>query len=339
MSQLANLGSAWRPRFQEAAEEVMRDRTIYVTKDDLELFKTADSDIWEPSAEILEISPDLGKIEVKLVDKQMSLQKLNDHFYDQKLLGLVLLGEVISRKKEALLIIVTTDKTLYVFDPRYERAMRFLKLKLHDKALTFYTTNGLEEADCLYHTYGIDLSSEQATKIKCCTGMNVHLMKLLRSYPYPLKDTYSFIAQERSSRLIKVEKFEELVEMWLDIFKKDIRFDKEQLVHLNTRPLSMTANNIIRKRCVLVLPLAMKMEEISLLEAQVMSRNTFDILLSCSLKDKSLRKIMINGIKRERDKNNGAHVGYYNHLDIMYRDFANIYIKPKRNEQTSLVCK
>lgn len=340
-------GNAWGSHVQNlrAVEEIARGTTSYKTREDIDLENTADTERWRPSDPILETVPDAGILRIRFVNKAMSLKKLNDTLLRKRHLGLVLLGPAIGRKSEASLIIVIAARTLFVFDPKDERAMKFLKIKTRDDDLIFYLTNGLEEADCLYHNYGIDFSDKNGAKAKCCSGMNVHLMKMIRSYPTVLKELFSDLAVRRSARPVRIEKFEVLVEMWLDIFKQDIRYEKEKLAHLNTRPLTITAKNIIRKRCCLVLPLARQLQRVGLLEAQIMSRNIFDILMSCSKKDPPLRQLIIRGTKKKgKIRGKCAHVGYYNHLDVMYADFEDIDLDESSidcddvDEQTELVC-
>lgn len=335
-----DIAASWNPKYQEAVRELTQEKATYVTKEDIELQKTSDPEPWEPSAEIKLVLPKSGNIEVLLVGKDVELMSVHNHLVAQKHLGLVLLGPVISRKSEPLLIIITTKTILYVLDPNDENSMMFLKTMLARNDLRFYTTNGLEDADCLYHNYGIDLSSEGA-QVTCCAGIHVYLMRLMRSYPPTVMDMFSNRASSCSRRSeVKIEKFTDLIEMWLDIAKEEVQFGKEQLIHLNIRPLTMTARNIIKKRCILVLPLAMEMERLSLLEAGIMSRNAFDLLISSSSDINSkLRQFTIERFKQAREEGRGAHVGYYNHLDIVCEDLTNIYIGSNREQQTSFVCK
>lgn len=323
-----DIAESWNPKYQEAVRELAQEKTTYVTKEDIELQKTSDPKPWEPSPLIQKlVLRKLPSPQVLLVGKDVELKHVLNHLVAQRYLGLVLLGPVISRKSEPLLIVITTRTTLYALDPKDESSMKFLKAMLNRNDLRFYTTNGLEDADCLYHQYNIDLSDKGA-QVTCCTGIHVHLMRLIRSYPPTVMEMFSDLARRCSRRPeVKIEKFTDLIEMWLDIPREDVQFGKEQLIHLNTRPLTITARNIIRKRCILVLPLAMEMERLSLLEAGIMSKKAFDLLISCSLdKDSKLRQFMIEGFKQAREEGRGAHVSYYNHLDIVSEDFANIYI-------------
>lgn len=273
----------WSAPFREAVKELSdaRKDIIYASQSKVDLENCADEENWVPGEQILELVPDADKIQVVLLEETSSLNDVHNKLRSARNVGLVLMGETINRKSKPSAILLVTKGTFYVIDPDYLKGIQFLKAKLEDREIAFWTTNGINEADCLYHNYNIDLTKTRA-QVNCCSGIHMHLMDLLKAsskaWSYA---NYPICAVERSRGDILIEKYEKLVQFWLDIYGEEYYFGREQLGHLNVRPLTRTAINIIKKRCILVVPLFETLNHYSWLEVKRMSQNVYNTLTDC----------------------------------------------------------
>lgn len=224
------------------------------SKADADLASSSDSAPWRPSNEILEIFPDAYEMEVELIEESTNLNSVNEHLVDEKRIGLVIMGTKIDRSCKPALIVLTTSVRFYAIDPEDElRGIKFLKMKLNDPQLEFWTSNCYAESDCLYHNYGIELRKLNA---KSCVGLNLTLMKKMAFLSESARKVYPPGASRQCRWPLRLESFEELVRMYTYVDRYDIKFDESQLAHLKKRPLNLTAINVIKKRCILVLAVA-----------------------------------------------------------------------------------
>lgn len=285
------------------AESLINPKYVYTTQEDLILEETADQCIWEPSKHIKQLVPNLKDIEIELITDQTDLNVVNAALTKERTIGLVLLGSVIQRSCKPLLIVITTkDKYYAIASSDLERGVKFLKLKLTDEKLKFCLSNGLNESDCLYHNYGINLLDEKnKAEVVCATGLHISMMESMRRRPrscglemYPIK---AYLKSRNKN--IHIESFDQLVEIWLDINKDDFSFNKNQYAHLLKRPLSVTAVNIIKKRCALVTKLATTLEFYNWLEVKIMSDNTYKLLSSTQ---REHRETILNVLERNYEK-------------------------------------
>lgn len=283
--------------------------TSFVTKADIDLLKTADNSPWEPSRDIRKEVPNYDEIQVELVNEETNLVDVYNKLLKQSFVGLVVLGRNIGRHSKPSLIVLTTKDKFYAIDPNdTERGIAFLRLRIQENKIKFYLSNGLEESDCLYHNYGIDLTEAKAD---CCTGRHIYLMQSMRHKTACANSMYPATTKDMCRRRIRIERFDKLVEIWLSIDKNEIYYDMAQIQHLNTRPLSITATNIIMKRCTLLRRLAQCLDFYSWLEIKVMSQNTFDRLV---FGNEQVRKAMIRVMRRNEEKGE-ADLGFYAHFD------------------------
>ena len=278
----------------------------YINKDDIDLDLVADTSAWDEFGS--------SKVEVELIGRETSLNQVYKKLLEQDMVGLVLMGPSIHRKSKPSLILLTTDDRIFAIDPDdTKRGIEFLRISLLRKEIQFWTTDGLNEADCLYHNYGIDLTDAKAN---CCSGLHIHMMQTLSHLPSAATLKYPLLAVQKSRGRIRIEKFESMVEIWLDINRKDIFFDSSQLAHLKTRPLGLTAINIIKKRCILVRPLVRTLDDYSWMEARIMSQMTFDRLTNC---DKPIREALLQAMEKSSERGE-ADIAYYAHLDLGSQD-------------------
>lgn len=311
-----------------AVEEEKNARLpLYQNKNDVELNRVADEESWNPSEHIQALASNAKTVSVELVNQDTDLTILTKEMRETRDIGVVVMGNNIGRHSKPSLIVLTTEKKLYAFDTNVEKCIMFLSVKLMSKAKPeqaakarqhkYYFTDILNEADCLYHNYSINLGIEENVlkKIQCCSGLHIHLMQnleykpdavLLSLYPPTIR------AKVRGyGRKIRVEKFEKLLELWLDVEKSEIDYQAAQLPHLNTRPLSLTAVNIIKKRCLLVRPLAKVLEHYHMLEIITMSNCMYTYLIGCS--DKVRRDLIRERLDaKEKGK---ASIGFLTYLD------------------------
>lgn len=303
-----NEDSGWRGQFKEAVKEL--NEITYVTKEQLELQKCADTEPWEPSSYVKELVPNIEDVEIEIISDKTDLNSLNKKLQSEKTVGLVVLGQVVHRKSKPDLIVITTKSKLYAIEPNdTSRGIQFLKLKLMDKSVHFWTSNGLNEADCLYHNYGIDLSRSSAD---CCTGAHIHMMRFMKYLPDAALLPYPPTAMQRCKSPIMIESFERLVEIWLDINKDEIHYEPVQVSHLSSRPLSLTAINVIKKRCTLLLPLVDSLTRYSWLECHMMSESTFNRLV---VGNEETRRRLQDWMQQRRDSDE-PDCGYYQHMNL-----------------------
>lgn len=311
--------ASWAPEYSRAADEIAQETTkvSYVSKDDIELQNTADHEPWIPCSYIEELVPGSANITIELLTKNVSsLNNINLDLREAKDVGIVIMGPL-HRKLRPALILLTTGKKIYAIDGNdMDYGITFFRIKLTDDKISFWTTNGVQEAESLYHNYSIDLS--QHNNVNCCTGLHVSLMQTMRRRPRPILELYPNLATLRTRTRIQIERFGSLVEKWLDISEEDFHFDSAKLIHLASRPLNLTAQNIIKKRCLLVRPLAQTLNHCIWKEPRVMSKNSFRALTLGEEDDIQLtiRKLI------EKYQNRGeAHLTFYMHLDLGIKSF------------------
>lgn len=269
----------------------------YIELNRIDLTKSADAAKWEPSDHIREVVKDIDDIQVEFIGENTNLNIVDKAWHDQGELGLVLLGPSISRTSHPYLIIVTTNHVYYAIDPKgSKKVLIFLGRRLlTNKKLKYYLSNGLNESDYFYRKLNIDLTEENAS---CCSGLDISLMESMKNKPDSALTMYPEIAIKRSKRRqFVIEKFENLVEIWLDINKEDISFNADQLEHLKKRDFdnsfNLTAINVIKKRCSLVLPLANALEYYNWVEVSIMSNNSFkSITTGSELVRRKMRRCM-----------------------------------------------
>lgn len=272
--------NGYRPGFKEAIEQVARNSSGEIYRhQDIQLAQTADYGLWEPSDEVLNLVPNIKHVKIKLIGQDTDLEDVMKIFKQERRIGLVLLGDEISRIRKPKLIVLTTNDVYFVIDPEdTERGMNFLKSALVDQDLTLYTTSGLFEADCLYGNYGISLKGSRA---RCCLGLHLHLMRVISCLSQQILGSREGFAlyPERALSLargsdIKLVSYEVLVRTWLNVDEIN-HFDLNpiQMVHLQTRPLDETATNMILRRCCLVLRLAEALEHYIGAELAAMNKN------------------------------------------------------------------
>lgn len=226
----------------------------YYSKADADLADCADPGPWQATRKVLEYFPNADSMEVTLIDDQTDLNKVNQQLLQQKRIGLIVMGTKIDRSCKPALIVLSTAATFYAIDPEDElRGMRFLKMKLNDSKLEFWTSNCYAESDCLYHNYGIELAKVNA---KSCVGVNLTMMKKLAVITQCARNAYPPGAANNWRRPLKLEHFDDLISMYSNVDPDDLKFDPKQLAHLSKRPLSQTAVNVIKKRCIMVLVVA-----------------------------------------------------------------------------------
>lgn len=289
---------AWTAPYQEALQEIANERKdiIYATENKVDLDRCADEEDWIPGEHILELVTNFSEITVIALEDLPSLNVAHNKLRSTKVIGLVLMGQTVNRRSQPAAIVLVTPDTFYVIPPNYVKGVQFLKAKLEDSELTFWTTNGINEADCLYHIYNIDLTRTRA-RVICCSGVHMHLMDLLKARPCTTYSRYPVCAVERSRGDILVESYEKLVQFWLDLYPEEYHYEREQLEHLSKRPLSRTAVNVIKKRCVCVIPLFTTLDHFSWFEVKEMSRNVYDTL---NTEDENTRLRIIRAIAESK---------------------------------------
>lgn len=244
--------SSWAPGYKEAVEELLQYRPEYVTKLTIDLDATPDLEPWSPSQTIRDLVPEFNDIQIVLVNHDTDLNEIKTKFTQSKTVGLTILGHVVSRDSMPLMICLSVRDTIYALDPTYEKGIKFLKLQLKNPALTFILPVGLEESDCLYHKFGVDLNDPHS-RADSCSAKHTHLMEVMRHLPDScLQILYPESAIRKCRQKLMVERFETVASIWLGVDKSELYYDAIQLNHLKTRPLSITAMNIIKKRCILV---------------------------------------------------------------------------------------
>lgn len=315
--------AAWNPIYRDAVQSILQQNnsTTYVAQEALDLERSADTELWIPSETIQDYIKNFNNIEIELITEKTDLSEVKRRMARDKDIGLVLLGHHIDRQHKPLLIVFTTDDKFYVIDPNdVNRGIQFLKVQIerNDSDITFWTTNGLREAECLYYNYSITLHGSRA---KCCTGLHIHLMKVLSHIPLratPSIEFYPPKALRQAKKPPQLERFERLVDIWLDVDKQDIYYDMSQLVHLRIRPLNVTAINLIKKRCILVRKLAECLKYFALVELRLMNSNIFDTLTYIN---KGAQKTICRELKKS-DDDQVPHIQYFAHLDGSSRGFV-----------------
>lgn len=315
---------------RNAYQNIVQPEVKYVRKETIDLERTADKDPWFPSEQTGRLIHGHHKIEIILIDEQIDIVKVHQDLVRCIDIGLVLMGPEISRRQKPHLIVLTTEEKYYVIDPNdVKRGITMLTKLLKEPEVSIWTTNGLYEADCLFHHYGIKLEGSRA---KCCTGLHVHLMRVLKPFPYnadKMLAMYPMRALEASRRPnMRLESYENLASIWLDAKHVDLSSDTNQFIHLQTRPLDLTAINLIKKRCCLVLSLARELRYYSNIELGAMNKN---ILHSLTYTKELQRKILREEIKRCESRGI-ASIQYYAHLN-------GVFANPKPVSTGKIACK
>ena len=305
--------NAYAPHIdRKAISELYGREPEYYRQDDLRLKLTEDDGPWRPSEDIKDLVPNIELIEVELIDRETDLVQLTDKFLTERTIGLVLMGRNINRHTRPAMIVLISRDRYYAIDPNdTEIGIKFLKVCVQNRNITIWTTNGLHEADCLYHNYKIALFNSNAM---CCTGQHLQLMKVLALLPDgdPVAHLYPHTAFAKRSGEIRLESFEKLVQIWLSFHDtRDITFNLDQLIHLSRKPLDQTAINIIKKRCSLVLLLIDALDFFSNLELTIMSGNVLSALLKY---EDSTRAYLLKAMKKN-EKNSEASIVYFSYLD------------------------
>lgn len=305
---------ALQPAYRAAYQDIVGpEKVTYVSLKDVVLNNNADSEPWRPES-VLERLHNFDSIQIELIDDKTNLNLVRQDLITNKDIGLVLLGRSVSRYTKPQLIVITTNDRLYAIEPSDNRAMKFLENRLYEPNLTFWTTNGVHEAACLKHQFGINLLKLAHTGTKsnarCCTGLHVHLFKVIEKIPKEFKSSCLFFPERaKHLKVARLETFENLVEIWLDIPKTDIIYRPDQLEHLAVKPLGLTASNIIKKRCVLVRELAMTMSAYATIELDIINKNVIDCLKCCNNQLRNaLRKVI-----KDSEAKGFAHFQYFAH--------------------------
>lgn len=296
-----------------AINEVYNENTAtYRTERDIVLDSVADSEPWQGNEFIRKLVPNFDSIKVVLLSsaRDYSFNDVNKNLRaNDGPIGLILLGSFDRRTKPAL-IVLTTENVIYALDPDFQPNIDLLKGKLDDRSLEFWTTNGLRESECLSHKHAINLL-ECESKVKCCTGVHLHLMTRMSVSTLPARLMYPRTARNECNKRPRIERFEKLVDIWLDINQHEIYYDRSAIPHLASRPLNVTAINIIKKRCILVRPLAKALNRACWLETRAMLKNTFYRLLDCDSKTEELVRDEMHKCQANKE----VDIGYYLHLD------------------------
>lgn len=296
--------AAWNSSLMAAMNE-LGESNNYMSRLTVEQLKTEDKEKWSPPERIREHVVNCDDIDIQMIDSSIKLTDVDCHLRQCGRVGLVLMGPNIGRYSRPLLIILTTECKYFIINPGdINHGIQFLKNQLEnqDSGVTFWTTNSLKEAECLYHNYGIRLLNSQA---RCCIGLHLGLMRVLKYIPNRHLSNFRHIwpteALQASRWPPKIEPFERLVQIYLTVDRKDIQYDAAQYIHLNSRPLNLTAKNLIMKRCILVSRLAECLDFYSTTEFRRMNYNVLKCFRGINDKDliRRLENIMI---KRQKDK-------------------------------------
>jgi len=309
-----------REPLREAYRSVLAPETTYIRKETIELEETADQDPWFPSERTGSLIDDIHTFELVFIDDGSDLDLIFDDLVRSVNIGLVLMGQEVSRRKKPQLIILTTEsRRFYIIEPNdLKRGISLLQKILTERRVKIWTTNGLYEADCLNQYYGIKLLGTQA---RCCTGLHINLMRIMKPLPNYADRMLSMYppAAIRASRVrnqdMSLESYEELAMIWLDADPSDLYCDKKQFIHLNVRPLDLTAMNLIKKRCCLVLKLAQELTYYTNVELNAMNTNTINCL--AFTKNSTLRLKLREEIK-DCESKGIASVQYFAHLNGIF---------------------
>lgn len=275
----------------------------YLTKSSVELNKCADTCNWQPSEEVQEASARYQSNTPEICI--LKSENKNFHIVEYYLMnavnvGLVVLGRVIDRSHKPPLIALTTTDRIFIIATKDQPYVEFLRQKLKEAKIKFWTSNGLNEADSLYANFGIDLAD--SSSCNDCQAMHAYLMHFLAQQSESVRSKYPLLALVKSKMKPNIECFERLVEIWLDVPAADIEFDPRQLEHLYVQPLTTTALNLIKKRCILVRPLADTLLTAIWQDAQIVS-SSFHRRLSM-IEDDGLHEDMLK-LVRESQRENG----------------------------------
>jgi hypothetical protein len=305
---------AYAPHMRDAYREVVGHfEPQYIRQEDLDLANTADTAPWTPSQLVREYVSNIDDVQVRLLDDSINLDGLLLKFIRDVNIGLVLMGQNVTRRKRPSLIVLTTKDVFYAIDPDFRKGIQFLDRCLKDERLTFWTTNGLHESNCLLEQFNISLQNSRA---RDCLGMHLHLMKVLNKLEdrtryqamYPAEAIYS------ARRTLRLESFNKLIYIWLDIKEPDNILDipNQQMAHLAHRPLNLTAINLIKKRCSLVIRLSEALVYFVKTERNLINTNIINTLTN--LREDTSIKAMRNYIRKCEDEKRPIE-NHFVHLD------------------------
>lgn len=301
---------ACAPHFRDAFKAIVDPEIQYYRQTDLELAESADKEPWMPSQFILGYQPGLCSMPVCMLDDTIDHDALLSDFARLGHVGLVLMGQNVTRRKRPAVIVLSTYEAFYVIDPDYKKGIQFLDTCLRDDRLSFWTTNGFHESNCLLEQFNISLLG---TRAKDCLGLHLTMMKVIDTLKNTLyQKKYPARAIAQACRPLRLEPFDRLIYIWLDVPPGDSVFcPPNQLAHLSQRPLNLTAVNLIKKRCCLVLLLAESLMSFAKLESREMNYNIIKSLTS--MKSDTIRK-MRQYIKNCEKKKRLVKT-YFAHLD------------------------
>lgn len=308
---------AYAPQLREAFKAVAgQSEAKYYKQEDLNLASSADTCPWDPSRDVRCYVENIDIVQVQLIhDDSTDLDAILNRFIDQGNIGLILMGPNVTRFKKPALIVLTTNDVYYAIDPNFNKGIKFLDQCLRDERLTIWTTNGFHESNCLLKQFNISLLNSQA---RDCLGVHMHLMKIIKCLSTcEFRAHYPERALHHAKRSLRLENFDKLIYVWLGIDDmENIHCNVGQLGHLTQRPLNLTATNLIKKRCALVLRLAECLMYYAKLEHNVINNNVINTLVQMkhsNCEDGAL-KYMRKYISRE-ETNKTPIKAHFAHLD------------------------
>lgn len=241
----------------------------FVTKQTLDLVRSADTTDWQAPESILKVVPNLADLKLVILDSSYArswhkLTAFKECFTVETNVGLVVLGKHIGRFHKPGLIAIVTSTTIFAIDLMDESHVMFIdllndRIKDENSSITFWTTQGLQEADSLLNNYNISLNN--ANRCYDCQSMHASILQYVNKQTTMIRNCYPEPIPIKAKSKIMLEDWKSLIEIWLNIPQNDIAYNLCQLDHLHKRPLSLTAFNVIKKRCCLVMPLAGKLAQ------------------------------------------------------------------------------
>lgn len=291
------------------------DKSSYKTNHDIQLDTIADDDEWIPSIYITDLVRNFKDIKVELITretiKETTFKEINNDLRnpDNLVVGLIVLGNNLLHEK-AYLILLTTISKIYAFDPYFDKGITFLKMKLDDIRIEYWLSNTIEETSYFLNKLDVDLSDKK--HVKSCEAVHVHIMETIKRLPEPARHLYSPQARLEARKHIRLLEFEKLVEIYLDINKEDVFYDKNKLPHLSSRPLNLTALNIIKKRCILVRDVAKSLSDVNQMELRAMHKIVYGRLLRCT--SEQVRNIVESEMKKCKEGKDLVDTEYFVHL-------------------------
>lgn len=268
----------------------------FIPVDEIHEKTQADTETWLlEDTDLLRAVPNANEVEIVVLKNSNQFKEVHDHLRQEKVIGLVVMGTksatqtMVDRYTKPVAIVLTTSDKFYVIDPDDKLLVTFLKMKLVDSRLEFFTTDGLNEADCLWRHLGIDLRETRATD---CAGVHIYMMQSMRNLCSAALDYYPREVKYKARGKTRIESFTRLVDIWmgLDCFALHNE-NREQLKLMRLKPkLNLTTRNLIMKRCLLVRPLAKTLKRYSELEAKIVSELNHRRLTAFYNEDKLVRE-------------------------------------------------